>query len=750
MSTSPPSSLTQQVVKQPKKNIFGQSTTIATDRTKVGVRVGSPSDGLAKEVGRIAQGAWYQGDPELARLLESYHRQIAGDRNYPDSRGVGARFGFLGHAARRLPAPVLIDDPDIGQFLFGQSTPTAAVDTSGRQWIWAGFLEQLLQEEARGKTAVVPVLLHETSHTVLNHINRLTNYPAKVANIAEDRVINPMVVTMFPPHTDFSKIISGAYGNTPEDQKYRGLSEETIAKLMLEEARKAQDEKGTIRIKNLVIIDGPVRKITTLSAKKDEVVDFDTVTVVVEDQGLMDKIDHIFDCATLEIDNIDNRLKTRHRKGAKGPGQSEESPIQIPVASDSSGDGSEPSDGEPSAGPDQAASGQGIADDADPRRKSLDDVLNDSGSSTTSQSGSRSAPGDPTSPKDGSAPGDNAPNAADTPSLSGAPDDVVGSLVRGNPLNAPQGHLVDIDALQDWLEKTGRAELVGKMRLKDFAPEQVERVIEVSLAEAEKERLIIGSGYAGGHINDYMNTVVRPNSSYKIFWERRIREFLQGEGTNVAKSLDEYGIYTYVDPTDIGMPADEGVYYEGSVQEKPEERFLILLDTSGSVWADMKRLGHFVAFAVGVRATADETSPDVDIVGADTVVTGTPNFIDDETLLDAVINGINLGGGGGTDFATPLNQILAWAKDNDIVYQGIIYVTDFECRAPERSELPEDMPPLVWAGMPHDHVKAQHFIDAVSSYSEVVVMEDGKVYDFAAAQDKADATGHLGHTRLSS
>lgn len=93
---------------------------------------------------------------------------------------------------------------------------------------------------------------------------------------------------------------------------------------------------------------------------------------------------------------------------------------------------------------------------------------------------------------------------------------------------------------------------------------------------------------------------------------------------------------------------------------------------------------------------------------------------------------------------------MAWAKDNDIVYQGIIYVTDFECRAPERSELPEDMPPLVWAGMPHDHVKAQHFIDAVSSYSEVVVMEDGKVYDFAAAQDKADATGHLGHTRLSS
>lgn len=794
--------LDNQEPKKPKKNIFGTANQRAfkEDNDRKGIYVDPTGNkGLAADVARVSKD-WYKGDPALRRLLESYHRQITGDKIYKAMSG--ARYGFLGQLARRLPAPVLFDDPEIASFMFGGNKPTACVDTSGRQWVWAEFFEECMQEEARGLTMVVPLNLHEYSHIALNHVHRMHNFPPDVSNIAKDKVINPMVKKMFSADTSFSKIFSEAHGNCEADKKYENLSEETIAKMIMQERRKALEEKGTIHIKNLIIVDGPVRKVTTLTAGRDELKEYDTITVCVEDQGMTDAVDHIFDCATLEIDNIDNRLKTRHRNGAPGPKSEGDSPIEIPTASNtpSQGDGSgkgkagdqnQQADSDPNKGNDEGDAG----------RKSLEDVKRDAAAAKqqAGKAGGQGAQGQdadnspgqagqgqgPTSGGQPSQGGDNAagqqpggagqvpqqgqhgpldptgqgkgqgrPDPAagsqvgDGSGLKGSPDDVLGSLIRTNPMDAPQGHEIDINKLNDWLKATGRSELVDTMRLDEFAPEQVERAIDVALNEAEKERLIIGSGYAGGHVNDYVTSVVRPNSSYKVHWERRITDFLQGQGTNVAKTMDEYGIYTYIDPTDIGMPADEGIYYEGTVQEKPEGRFLVLIDTSGSVWADKKRLGHFLAFALGIKATADEMSPDVDIVGADTVVTGKPQMYDEDSILEAIESGVSLGGGGGTDFTTPLNQILAWAKENDIKYEGIVYVTDFECGAPTREDLPEDMPPLVWAGMPHDYVKAEHFIQAVSTYSEVVVMENDRTYDLVAAQDKAKDTAHLGHDKL--
>ena len=196
------------------------------------------------------------------------------------------------------------------------------------------------------------------------------------------------------------------------------------------------------------------------------------------------------------------------------------------------------------------------------------------------------------------------------------------------------------------------------------------------------------------------------------------------------------------------MGPDDGVYYEGSIPRKPDERFGVIIDTSQSVWGDMVRLGHFLAFALGVRASNDEMAADVDIVGADTVVSGKPLLYTDENIADAIKNGVPLNGGGGTDFTTPINQFLIWGDDNAIKYQGLIYITDFESAPPRREDLPADMPPILWVGMPHDHAKAEAFIKAVSSYSTVVVMEDGMKINFHEAQEKAAQTAGKGHQKI--
>lgn len=789
---------------QPKKNIFGTANQRAykTDGKRIGIYKSDGQDGLEKQISRVSKGSWYTGDPKTNLLFESYYRQITGDKIY--DRGSGAKFGYIGQLARRLPTPILFDDPEIANFIFGEYKPTACVDTSGRMWMYNNFFEECMQEEIREKTMVLPLLIHEYLHIALNHTHRMHNFPSDVSNESKDKVINPMAKKMFNANTSFSVIFSEAHGNCAEDQKYHGLSEETIAKMILKDRQKALEEKGTIRIKNLIIVDGPVKAITTLKAGRDEVKDYDTITVTVQDMGMMDKVDHVFDCATLEIDNIDNRLKTRKRPGMPGDSSDEkESPIEIPVESDqqSPGDGKGKPDPNSKGKPGEAGSGG----DSEDGRKDLKDVLDDisknkgnqdaqkdngqgkdpSDKSTPGQSGKAgqgqpsqgpgaagSSGGDPSQPGGGQnpqqgssagagekpeqnpGPGKNDPAAGSqvgngSGSLKGDPSTLLDGLIRSNPLNAPSGHELDVGKLNDWLQNTGRSEMVKEMRIDDYSPEQVERAIDVALSEAEKERLIIGSGYAGGHVNDYMKTVVRPNSTYKTHWERTVNDFIQGQGTNLQKTMDDYGIYTYIDPSDLNMPPEEGVYYEASTPQKPDERFAIIIDTSGSVWADKKRLGHFVAFAVGVKATADDMSPDIDIVGADTCVSGKPVMYDDESIMAAVEKGVPLGGGGGTDFVKPINQLLAWAKENDVTYQGLVYITDFECSAPKRQDLPDDMPPLLWIGMPHDYAKAQDFIEKVSPYSSVRVIEDELNIDFRESQEKARNTSHLGHQKLS-
>lgn len=833
----------------PKKNIFGAAAnkSFTTDDRRVGVYQGS-TEGFKKEVERVAKGKWYQGPAELANVLESYTMAIAGDKQYGNA-GVGATFGFVGHLARRLPSPILFDDENIAAFIFGNNKPTAAVDTSGRMWMYAGFLQECLQEEARDKTMVLPLLAHEYLHIALNHTKRMHNFPPDISNIAKDKVINPMGYKMFDKKVQptFSDIFKLAHGNCPEDAKYEGLSEETIAKMLMIERRQALEEKGTIRIKNLIIEDGTVGKQTVLTAGKGEIKEYDTIRVTVQDMGMMDKVDTEFDCATLEIDNIDNRLKVRKRPGSgqSGEQQPPDGPITIPTESNEPSKGSGQGKPQPGKGDSQASkdqkpdSGNG---ENDPGRKSLEDIRKDMQDKGQGQSAGQghdkdktqgkgqdkgqghgqgldqgkddnSKPGDPqgdgaagsnpqkvasgssqpqngddtgqsigqsegqdagkqqggsqgkqpgrvnagagdaaagrVDPSAGSKIGDQTANEVKNgKGASGRPEDILGGLVRSNPLNSTGGHEVNLDGLNDWLKQNGHEELLGKMRSADFDEGQVERAIEISLKEAEKERLIIGSGYAGGHVEEYMHTVVRPNSIYKVNFLRRAIDFLQGAGQDIASTMDEYGVLTYVDPEDMGMPADDGVYYPGVMTQKPEGAFFVIIDTSGSIWSDKRRLGHLAALALGIKGTKDDMSPDVYIVGADTVVSGRPHFYDEDAILDAIDRGIPLGGGGGTDYALPINQTMAYCKENEIKPLGIIYLGDFEVRPPEREELPEEMPPLLFGGMPHDVVRAETFIRKVSGYAEVFTIEDDLTIDALAAEEKAEANKGIGHQNL--
>jgi predicted metal-dependent peptidase len=626
---------------------------------------------------------YYSGDPDLKDALDQYMKLVRGDRGFNGGRDIGARFGFLSLLARKLPNPILFDNEELALILGGGSRPltTAAVDTSGRMWVNAEFLKKCIAEDQADRWMTVPLIKHELFHVALDHTRRLREFEPGISNIAKDIVINKMI---FKSLADMAKKLSPmfteeAWGNKPEHARFDGLSEETIAKILQSEHAQKMEEKGTVHIKKMIINDGTVdpKNIKTLSAGKDETKEFDVVVVTVQDMGAVDITDTVFDCSILKVDEVENNLKPRSRNGCEST-PGPKGPIEIPIISDGSSNG-DPSDG------------------------------NDS-NKNKSKGSSLTKPG----------------------SLPGEDDD--------NPFNG-QDHEIDLDDLNERLRAKGWSELADDIKAEEFDERSVERAVENALDEASEERMRVGQGYPGGHVEDYIKQVVKPSKKYNIAWMKRAREFLQGQGMNITRSMDGDNVLNVIDAEDIGMTEDERAYLPGTIFEKPDDRVAIIVDTSGSVWCDDDRLSRFVSFAVSVRSSADDSGPSIDIFGADTCVHGNPSPVDDESLQKALAEGVALGGGGGTDFTAPIQSVMAYARKNDLKYSAVMYVTDLECSAPAEEDLPEDLPALMFLALPSDYKRAEHFIKQVEGYAEVVMIDKNMNLSFNHAEAVSQRRG---------
>lgn len=627
----------------------------------------------------------YNGDPLLAQALDMRIDHITGNR-YMTGQTV-ARCGFLGLLAKRLPRPVLWDAEDLlPVFSVGGQRPTACVDGAGRMWIYAPFFRECYDEDLERRAMSVPLLLHEYSHTALEHTRRMRNFDPQVSNIAQDTVINPMVRKFFSAGTVFSPMFERAWGNRPEDKRFTNLAEETIAKILQSEWAQRMQDKGVIHIKKLVIEDGKVTKQTVLAAGKDEKKELGTVTVKVEDRGDHDVADTDFDCAKLIIDEIENKLAVRKRPGGGSAPKSSKSPIEIPVMSDN-----------PMAG-----------------------MLNDGDNPFNG----------------GQAPQDGLPQPGQKNAAGGATQPQHGDV---GPRGVVNGHLVDMEKLKEALAERGYGHVLDDIRANEFDERGVERVIEQALKEASEEAVRVGAAYPGAHMTDYIKEVVKPALAYTISWQRRVREFLTGQGSLMTRSMDELSALSFVDPEDMGLEEDDWVALPGQMPQKADGRVGIIVDTSGSV--DDQRLFKFLSFAVSVRASKDDLAPDVDIYPADTVVRGAPTQITEDSLEQAISQGVPIGGRGGTDFVVPINQLMKYAQENDIEYAAVLYVTDFGCGVPPVETLPADLPPLMFLGVPQDYAAAQAFVTGVREYAEVVMIDKNMEIDLTAAEDKAEIRG---------
>lgn len=666
---------------------------------------------MADSVTRATGKKLYSGDPALEEVLDTLMTHLTGERVYSNQIGDlksyenGARYGFLGLLARRLPRPILLDHEDVVNELFPPNNKTFGVDPSGRMWIYADFMKHCLELDRSEGYMTLPVLNHEHLHIALEHPMRMHGFEPTISNRAKDAVINPMCKALYPEGTRFAKEFLNAWGNREEDKRFSGCSEETIAKIMQSEAIENAKKKGTIKIKLLEIVDGPVTQKIKHAPKDGETLELDHVVVTVEEifrgkESVGDKLDTEFDCSICEIDQTINRLKPRYRKGGNGKQDQQDSIVDIPVISD----------------------GQGDDNDQDGQKQQ-------NGKDGKSQKDGKDGQGDKNNQDE--QPGQLGPRKV-RPQQGSDGDD-------GNPFNSSAGHELNLEKIKQVLAKHGLDDVIDAIKPDSHSDDVMQAIIEQALSEAELEQRRVGPNYPGGHINEYMRDVVKPSLKHNVSWQQRTREFLQGEGPLISRSFDEQSTLALLDPADMGMDEDELPILPGIIPTRREGHIAVLIDSSGSM--DGGRLVEAVSLVCGVRRSAGEMTPDIDVYAADTVIRGEPVNLTDEALSDIMHNGMAIGGRGGTEITGPLNQLMAYAREKNIKYVGVLYITDFGFTAPPVEALPPDLPPLMFLGIPADYKASESVVRALRQYSEVLSIDKQMTFDMDAAEEKAKVRG---------
>lgn len=150
------------------------------------------------------------------------------------------RFGVLTLISRQTPMYVY------GHPALSKLCKTAFTDGM-HVFIHQDFYDKLLADvrESRGaEQGIEPLILHELMHKMFNHVGRLRQFPKQLANKAADLSINTKLRSAFP-EIEWSKSLreTGLGFKVGDIEKYLPMSEESIARELLNEEIKEQQKK---------------------------------------------------------------------------------------------------------------------------------------------------------------------------------------------------------------------------------------------------------------------------------------------------------------------------------------------------------------------------------------------------------------------------------------------------------------------------------------------------------------------------
>lgn len=186
-------------------------------------------------------GEAYPGpNDDMAELMHDYLVFLRGNTMIDKGNSNAPRFGVLSLISMHTPIFVY-DHPR-----FKKVANTAFTDGI-HVFVDADFMRKLVDQENLSdgrQSGVIFLLLHELMHKLYYHVDRLKNFPPKLANIAEDMVINGKLIKGFKLEP-VKLLAEVGVGMKPEEaDKYYKMAEEVVAEMLLiQERQKKQNQQ---------------------------------------------------------------------------------------------------------------------------------------------------------------------------------------------------------------------------------------------------------------------------------------------------------------------------------------------------------------------------------------------------------------------------------------------------------------------------------------------------------------------------
>lgn len=177
---------------------------------------------------------------DMADLIHKYLVKLRSPANLSYNNETAPRFGVLSLLSMNTPI-YCYDHPRLKKIANTAFTDGISI------FVDADFMRKLHQQEVDSdgqKFGVMFLLLHELMHKLSMHTTRMRNMDARIANIAQDLVINGKLLkgfTTIPPVPLLEEIGQGM--NESSAEKYYKMSEEVVAEMLTIEERKKEQKK---------------------------------------------------------------------------------------------------------------------------------------------------------------------------------------------------------------------------------------------------------------------------------------------------------------------------------------------------------------------------------------------------------------------------------------------------------------------------------------------------------------------------
>ncbi|HDX8429037.1 TPA: hypothetical protein RQN23_003747, partial [Aeromonas veronii] len=331
---------------------------------------------------------------------------------------------------------------------------------------------------------------------------------------------------------------------------------------------------------------------------------------------------------------------------------------------------------------------------------------------------------------------------------------LMNSMVNGAVNNASKNfnedHVKDLAKTIKALESAGLTNVMKALKLP--SSDEVGRIEEMKAAnvaklqedvkklEQERREYALNSGH-GAHTQDVALDYIQKRDKSKKMYKTAIRDIIIGaDGVDYLPNEDIPAPLYFLDPSMMGL--SDPVYLDALVPAKKERGVIVVLtDSSGSM--GLSEIGQSIAESYRlVEEQEDETGASkVYFWSADTALRGKPVLMTRQNAAELCAD-MPIFGRGGTDVTMPLAQVMDWSKTNRVKIDGIIYITDMDVPPPQRSQLPELLPPLVFIGVGHnpDFLNSQlkTWVPACRDFAKVTCVDIREEIDFSALADDLD------------